>query len=128
MNNYGVKILHIYFSSSSLFIYSPAFHSLSLDVAGGLATPNNSCNWLGSWYDDVVNAVSFTAALWTIRSSSISYSLRLVVNLSHTQYISLYSYLSKKPSVFDIYGLPDVKKVSSKKFLDSSSTSEIKLT
>ena len=29
MNDYGVKILHVLYSSSSLSVYSPAFHSLS---------------------------------------------------------------------------------------------------
>ena len=31
--------------------------------AGGLAIPNNSYNWLGSWYRDVANAVLFITAL-----------------------------------------------------------------
>ena len=39
----------------------PLLYSLGTLSAGGLATPKNSCDWLGSWYGDVVNVVSFTA-------------------------------------------------------------------
>ena len=40
---------------------------------------------VAGWYGDAVNTVSFTIALWTIRSSLISYSLRLIVSLLNTQ-------------------------------------------
>ena len=70
---------------------------------GGLAIPNNSCNWSGSWYGNVVNTVSFTTALWTIQSSSISNSLSVSVNLSNThKYATLYAVISLNRPTFSI--------------------------
>ena len=63
---YGPWIALI-FSTQNLTVWNPctcnsliAKYSLGTLSVGGLVTPYNSCNWSGSWYDNVVNTVSFT--------------------------------------------------------------------